>query len=120
MCIRDSLPRALTICAAIMFTVAGPFLSGHAAAQGYQVYVGYADDIRPSPFFPIPWQGDPTVGLFSGSPAPFDAGAIRVLNTDAVNITIDSLSVVLHPAVSGSAIALWGGSLPFSLAAGQS
>ncbi|HTD48198.1 MAG TPA: PEP-CTERM sorting domain-containing protein [bacterium] len=110
----------LMTCAIVMLTVAGPFLSGQAAAAGYDVYVGYADDLRPSPFFPTPWQGDPTVGLFAGSNSPFDAGAIRVLNTSGGTITIDSLGVVLHPAVSGSAIALWGGSLPFSLAAGQS
>ena len=40
-------------------------------------YVGYADDLRSSPFFPMPWQGDPNV-IFLGGGSPVDAGAFRL------------------------------------------
>ncbi len=59
------------------------------------VFVGYADDLRASPFFPTPWVGSPNT-IFIGSGSPFDAGAIRIDNTGGSPITIDSVSVLLH------------------------
>src|SRR5262249_28239423 len=46
-----------------------------------EVAVGYADNLRPSPFFPNPWAGSPNV-VFVGenSPNNEDSGAIRIVN----------------------------------------
>ncbi len=58
------------------------------------VFVGYADNLRSSPFFPVPWAGDPNVIFIGGG--TFDAGAIRIDNTGGSPVTIDSVSVLLH------------------------
>src|SRR5262249_57359948 len=41
---------------------------------GIEVFVGYADNLRPNSSFPTPWQGPPNVGFLGGGPS-FDAGA---------------------------------------------
>jgi hypothetical protein len=83
-----------------------------AFAGPIEVFVGYADNLRPSPFFPTPFFGDPSVALFAGqnpNVLQLDAGAIRVLNTGASDITINDLSVQLNPG-TGSPVNfhLWG------------
>lgn len=69
--------------AATLALAAGLMTSQIARAQ--EVQVGYADNIRPSPFFPVPWQGDPGVQAFLGADngGYFDAGAIRIINNTA-------------------------------------
>lgn len=80
-----------------------------AQAAGFDTYVGYADNLRPSPFFPDPWDGSATTALFAGqSGATFDAGAVRIHNSGASNITINDLAVQLAPAMGGPTFALWG------------
>ena len=72
------------------------------------VQVGYADGLRPSPFFPSPWQGGAGVALFAGGASTltdYDAGAIRVINTDAVNHTINALTVDSFG--DGSSYSIW-------------
>lgn len=59
------------------------------------VYVGYADSLRANGFFPDPWQSSTNV-TFIGGGGTFDSGAIRIDNTGTSNITIDSVSVLLH------------------------
>ena len=62
------------------------------------VEVGYADDIRPSPFFPNPWNGSPNtvfVGSTSESAGSIDAGAIRIINTTNAPITVNDVSLTL-------------------------
>jgi hypothetical protein len=93
-----------------------------APAQGYLVQVGYADGIRGSPNFPSIWFGDPGVNFFGHFSPPSDAGAdsgaVRIVNNGASPITIDAFSV--DGFANGASFAIWGGSLPFSLPAGES
>jgi len=46
---------------------------------GLAVSVGYADDLRANPNFPVPWQGSPNT-VFIGQGPGFDSGAIRIDN----------------------------------------
>jgi PEP-CTERM motif len=79
------------------------------ASASYQVQVGYADNLRPSPLFPTPFcAGTGNVQVFagqacgSGAPA-FDSGAIRIINTGGAPIAIDSL-VADVPTWSGNVV----------------
>jgi hypothetical protein len=98
-----------------MFTVAvlGIGQLGPAQARAdFTVDVGYADDLRPSPFFPNPWKGDPNV-IFLGASPNIDAGAIKINNTGATAITIENL--VVNGFGDGSSYSIWGGSFPVVL-----
>jgi RHS repeat-associated protein len=69
------------------------------------VYVGYADNLRPSGVFPTPWQGSPNVVFLGGGPV-YDAGAIRLDNATGAAIAIDQVSVDLGR--PGPRFDLWG------------
>jgi hypothetical protein len=70
------------------------------------VFVGYADSLRASGFFPTPWKGAPNT-LFIGNGPTFDAGAIRLDNPTGVPLAVDSVSVDLQR--PGSPVfKLWG------------
>src|SRR5947209_3085896 len=56
-----------------------------AHAASVTAYVGYADDVRSSPFFPNPWEGSPDV-LFLGSGSDVDSGAFRLDNTGSSDL----------------------------------
>jgi hypothetical protein len=79
--------------------------TGAARAANINVFVGYADNLRPSGFFPTPWIGSP--GVVSQSPAAetFDSGAIRIDNTTASPITVSNLSVFFPS--NSSTYAIW-------------
>ena len=92
------------LCALVLLVVGG----GVALAQddkGVKVFVGYADTytdpslpgFHPGPAFtPSPWQGSPGVifiGAAVGSPATFDAGAIRLDNQSAEPLQVDNVTV---------------------------
>ena len=82
------------------------------------VFVGYADNLRPSPFFPTPF--DTGVGLFAGVSGQHDSGAIRIDNTGASPITINSLDVTVPTFfVTSSSMNNWTAFLPFTLGPGQ-
>jgi len=83
-------------------TVAGPPAS---AATNVNVFVAYADNLRPSGFFPTPWKGAPNT-LFIGNGPSFDAGAIRLDNPTDVPLPVDNVSVDLQR--PGPAFKLWG------------
>lgn len=93
-------------------------MSSLALAGPVTIFVGYADNLRPSPFFPSPWSGDASVGLFAGG-GTFDAGAVRIRNDGATPISIDALTVTIRPAGSPAVFTIWGGSLPYTLAPGM-
>ncbi len=101
---------------AISITAAQPV---HAVSP-YAVSVGYADDLRPSPFFPSPWCGSASVALFAGSCTNIDSGAVMITNTGATSIVINDVSINLHPAIGSPTFALWASFLPFTLPAGMS
>jgi hypothetical protein len=68
---------------------------GLASAGRVSVYVGYADNLRPNPFFPNPWNGSPNT-VFLGSTTPgttFDAGAILIQNNSGGPINVNDVFV---------------------------
>lgn len=93
-------------------------LWGTSAMASYIVQVGYADNIRPSPFFPLPWQGGSLVDTFAGAGPSYDAGAIRVINTGATDITFDGLTADSFG--SGASFTLWNGYIGSIIHAGHS
>lgn len=84
-------------------------LASPASADTFNVFVGYADSLRASGFFPSPWIGSP--GVVSQSTTAvngnLDSGAVRIDNTGASPITITNMKVVLRGG-SGPTFALWG------------
>ena len=70
-----------------------------------RVHVGYADDLRSTSTFPVPWQGAPNV-VYLGSPSPLDAGAIRLDNSTDQPIAVDRVLVDLQR--PGPVYDLWG------------
>src|SRR5664279_5972447 len=68
-----------------------------AIADSIDIFVGYADTLRASGFFPNPWIGD--AGVVSQSPGSqsggFDAGAVRIDNNTGSAITIHNMKVSL-------------------------
>jgi hypothetical protein len=92
-------------------------LQGHAT----QIFVGYADNLRPTPFFPSPFFGSPSVALFAGeNPAThsLDSGAVRIFNDTAADIIISSLVVKMRNG-AGTTFNLWSSFLPFTLHSGK-
>jgi hypothetical protein len=82
--------------------VAGLFAAGSASADptpGYNVFVGYADTLRPLPQnFPTPF--DTGAGVVDeGLPgsASLDGGAIRITNATAATENVDYITVSLGP-----------------------
>jgi hypothetical protein len=72
------------------------------------ISVGYADNLRPSGFFPTPWIGDPnTVAAESGAQS-FDSGAVKIDNTGALPITITNMMVTLNSGTGPIAFTIWG------------
>ena len=69
-----------------------------AAAPPLLIEVGYADNLRASVLkFPTPFYGSPGVVYEGCTPGPscsFDSGAVRVVNTSASSVTLNS--VVVH------------------------
>jgi PEP-CTERM motif len=92
-----------------------------ALADNLQVQVGYADNLRGSPFFPSPWCGDPGT-TFDGSSAndgcgmSFDSGAIRIINNGAATVSVSAVSVN----VGGVVTAIWNNGGAFTIAPGES
>src|SRR4051794_37086011 len=69
------------------------------------VFVGYADNLRPSPNFPVPWKGAPNTNFIGGC-NDVDAGAIRLDNAGSTPLVIDS--VVVDMQRPGPVFNLWG------------
>ena len=86
-----------------------------ARADTFTVYTGYADNLRPSGFFPTPWLGDANVVSESSPSQSFDTGAIRITNTGATAITISNFSVTMNGG-GGPVYSIWGS---LTIGAGQ-
>src|SRR5215472_11019860 len=69
------------------------------------VFVGYADNLRASGFFPSPWLGGANVVSQSPANQTFDSGAIRIDNTGASAVTITNFQV--HFPSNNSTFTLW-------------
>ena len=74
-------------------------------AVALAVHVGYADDLRASANFPVPWAGSPNV-VYIGTPSPLDAGAIRLDNNTDAPMPVDNVTVDLGR--PGPTFNLWG------------
>jgi len=97
-------------------TVAGlALLPSITMASTFNVYVGYADNLRPSGFFPTKWLGDAGVVSQSSAAQSFDTGAIRIDNTGATPFTIDNFSVAMNGG-TGFVYNIWSS---LSIAAGE-
>lgn len=94
------------------------FFSTQANADSFKVWVGYADSLRPSGFFPNPFAGAPGV-VYSGlsTTLSLDSGAVRIDNTGSAPLTITGLTVTLNPGTGPVPFSLW--SAPVTLAPGQ-
>ncbi len=75
-----------------------------AQAGSITVLVGYADNLRPSGFFPTPWLGDPNVVSQTPSGQSLDTGAIRIDNATGAAITISNMMVTLG---GGQVFSIW-------------
>jgi hypothetical protein len=67
-----------------------------ASATSISVFVGYADNLRPSGFFPTPWLGDPNVVSETPTGQSLDAGAIRIDNTSGASVTISGMTATFN------------------------
>ena len=75
-----------------------------AQAGSITVLVGYADNLRPSGFFPTPWLGDPNVVSQTPAGQSLDTGAVRIDNATGAAITISNMMVTLG---GGQVFSLW-------------
>lgn len=80
---------------AMLLLVAGLLVATSAFAS-VTVYVGYADNLRPSGFFPTPWLCGAGVVSESACVQSFDAGAIRIDNTSGAAITISNFTTTFN------------------------
>ena len=94
-------------------------LPSAAWAGGVDVQVGYADNLRPSGFFPT---GFCTAGGFDGSSVnggcamSFDAGAIRIINTTGAAMIVSDVNVQIN---STTNLDIWNAGGAFSIADGS-
>ncbi len=90
--------------------------------DSFTVYVGYADNLRASGFFPDPWigmtfNGLPVISQTNPTGMSFDSGAVRIDNTGSTPITISNFEVTSN---NGADVwAIWGTGVQLTLAAGQ-
>jgi hypothetical protein len=82
----------------------------------FVVYVGYADSLRPSPFFPTPYD---TADIFQGNLGSLDTGAVRIQNTGATAISLEGLTVTLNPSARPIPFSLWTFGSGLTLNSGQ-
>jgi hypothetical protein len=94
------------LAAAFMSTVAIAGTLATSAQAAINVFTGYADNLRPSGFFPTPWLGD--AGVVSETPAgqSLDTGAVRIENLGASAITVSNFTVMMNGG-SGPTYAIW-------------
>ena len=85
--------RAIRI--AYLAMAAAFLFASPASAGSIDIFVGYADNLRPSGFFPTPWLGDAGVVSNSSAAQTFDAGAVRIDNNTGSAITIHNMTVKL-------------------------
>jgi hypothetical protein len=89
---------ALTLTAAI-----APLSQAHASS--IDVYVGYADNLRASGFFPTPWLGGANVASQTPTGQSLDTGAIRVDNATGSAIIVSNFQVYFPN--NASTFSLW-------------
>ena len=92
-------------------------MSSPALADTFNVFVGYADNLRVSGFFPAPWLGAPgVVSQTTMSGIVFDSGAVRIDNTSAVPLVISNFQVSENN--GGMVFAIWGAGVDLTIPVG--
>ena len=81
--------RILTLVAVLLVAMA-------ASAGTITVYVGYADNLRPSGFFPNPWLCGSGVVSETPTGQSLDTGAIRIDNNTGAAITISNFTATFN------------------------
>lgn len=76
-----------------------------ASAGNIVVYVGYADNLRASGFFPTPWLCGSGIVSESACSQSFDTGAIRIDNNTGAAITISSFTASFN--AGGQVFSFW-------------
>jgi hypothetical protein len=96
------IPRKLGITMTVaLLLITSTFLVGQVtkpahATQSINVYVGYADSLRPaSASFPTPWVGSPNINFQGVTTGPWDNGAVRIDNPTLSPITVDYVTIDL-------------------------
>lgn len=75
-------------------TVGGLLFASPAGAATFGVYTGYVDNAHTNgTFAPSPWLGDAGVVSQSSPGITYDAGAIRIDNTDIAPLTVTNMAV---------------------------
>ena len=110
---RNPMYKQVSIVAVVAYGVAVCVPLRLAHADTMNVFVGYADNLRASGFFPNPWIGDPSV-VSQTLPQTLDTGAVRIENTGTTPITITNFTVTLPSAAQS--FSLWN---PLTIAPGQ-
>ena len=77
-----------------------------ALAGTFDVFVGYADNLRPSGFFPTVWLGDAGVVSQSSGAQSFDSGAIRIDNSGATALHVTNFNVTMNGG-TGTSYSIW-------------
>lgn len=90
------LAKCASALALSFLAVAGSAPSSSALASDFNVYVGYADGLRGTGFFPDPWSGSPNVTFLGISDNAMDAGAIMIQNTSGADLTINGVTVTIN------------------------
>ncbi len=107
--------RRLSTVAVVAVSIAAGFGATAARADTFQVYVGYADNLRPSGFFPSPWIGDWELCRNRRS-LSHSTGAVLVVNTGATALNISTFSVTMNGG-GGPTYNFWS---PITIGVGQS
>lgn len=105
--------KKVTVLSALALSAVLPM---QAQAGAFSVFVGYADSLRPAPFFPNPYD---TANIFQGNLGALDTGAVRIQNTGAVNLTLNDLTVTLKPSAGPLNFHLWSFGAGLTLQPGQ-
>jgi hypothetical protein len=89
--------NAKWLAGAVLAVASGLLPLQASAVSSYEVFVGYADNLRADPFFPTPFLvTDPGVADYVGQDSTavqLDAGAVRILNNGTVDLTLNGLTV---------------------------
>lgn len=88
--------KKLLLTASFISTAAIAATLATSAQAGITVFTGYADNLRPSGFFPTPWLGDPGVVSETPNGETLDAGAVRIENTGGSAITVSNFTVQMN------------------------
>jgi len=86
--------------------IAGALATSAQAADPFSVFTGYADNLRPSGFFPTPWLGDAGVVSESSPFQSFDSGAVRIDNLSGSALTISNFTVTMNGG-GGPTYSIW-------------